>query len=76
MARTKRILFLLDFITNLAKTYCRALKKAKNITSASPLDFAINPHAQFGKKLCNAKNAPVTEVKGLFSKSIKFIAPL
>ena len=66
MARTKRILFLLDFITNLAKTYCRASKKAKNITSASPLIFAINPHAQFGKKLCNAKNAPVTEVKGSF----------
>ncbi len=38
------------------------------------LIFAINPHAQFGKKLCNAKNAPVTEVKGLFSKLIKFIA--
>ncbi len=33
MARTKRILFLLDFITNLAKIYCRASKKAKNITS-------------------------------------------
>ncbi len=50
MARTKRILFLLDFITNLAKIYCGALKKAKNITSASPLDFCDKPTCSIWKK--------------------------
>ena len=36
MARTRMILFLLDFITNLAKTYCRASKISKKYNKCIP----------------------------------------
>ena len=55
MAKTIMICFFVDFIANLAKFIAGHRKYAKNITSASPLIFAINPHAQFGKKLCTRK---------------------
>lgn len=35
-ARTRKILFLLDFITNLAKTYCRVSKISKMYNKFSP----------------------------------------
>ena len=47
MARTKMILFLLDFITNLAKIYCRASKKSKKYNKFSPL---ILPQTTYFKK--------------------------
>ena len=65
MAKTIMIRFFVDFIAYLAKFTVGHQKQAKNITSASPLIFAINPHATSITKAMYCENAPVTEVKGL-----------
>ena len=67
MARTTMILFLLDFITNLAKTYCRASKKAKNITSF-PRRFCHKPHI-LKQKTMSVKNTTMEIVRS-FLKAV------